>query len=89
MDPRCAGANDLSTKFLGTFLYRSLIVALLHVAVNARPDITVRVPLLVEKLVNGLKWKSAKRVVRYLNGTLNLGLSFESEKTDTVWLLGR
>lgn len=79
MDPGYVGINDSSQPFSDTFLYRSLIGALLYVAVNARPDIASSVSILGRKVSapSEMDWKAAKRIVKYLKGTMELRLRFE------------
>lgn len=69
--------NGESKPFQDVTLYRSLLEALLYVAVNAQPDIT-SVGLLRRKMSSPTEadWTAAKRVVRYLKGTKNNKLHF-------------
>ncbi|XP_055633002.1 uncharacterized protein LOC129773420 [Toxorhynchites rutilus septentrionalis] len=86
MNPGYQGADDTSQAFSDTFLYRSLVGALLYVAVNARPDIAVSVSLLGRKVSapTEMDWKAAKRVVRYLKGTMEVRLRFDPGKDWTL-----
>lgn len=65
--------------FQNVTLYRSLVGALLYVAVNARPDIAVSVGLLGRKVSEPteMDWMAAKRVIHYLKGTKDFALQFE------------
>ncbi|XP_055524760.1 uncharacterized protein LOC129718223 [Wyeomyia smithii] len=78
MDPGYTTANDNSEMFTDTTLYRSLIGALLYLAVNARPDLSVSVGLLGRKVSepNTSDWSAAKRILRYLNSTKDYKLTF-------------
>ncbi|XP_055589582.1 uncharacterized protein LOC129741816 [Uranotaenia lowii] len=82
MDPGYVASDHPSPFFVDTYRYRSLIGALLYVAVNARPDVAASVSLLGRKVSapTEMDWTAAKRVVRYLKGTMELRLRFESGK---------
>ena len=56
--------------------YQQLISALLYLAVNTRPDISASVAILSQhnKDPTTADWTEAKRVVRYLKGTINYEL---------------
>ena len=60
--------------------YRELVGALMYLAVATRPDIAFAVSALSQFNTNysQIHWSVAKRVLRYLKGTTNLGLVFES-----------
>lgn len=78
MDPSYIKSDSNSKPFEDITRYRSLVGALLYVAVNARPDVAVSVSLLGRK-VSGpteMDWTAAKRVVRYLKGTRDYRLEF-------------
>ncbi|TGZ52773.1 Retrovirus-related Pol polyprotein from transposon TNT 1-94 [Temnothorax longispinosus] len=62
----------------GSWLYRELIGALMYLAVATRPDIANTVFRLAQFNNNPRKrhWLAAKRVLRYLAGTTDLGLLF-------------
>ncbi|XP_026824699.1 uncharacterized protein LOC113561749 [Ooceraea biroi] len=59
-------------------LYQKLIGALMYLAVATRPDICFAVSYLSQFNSCNSKehFKAAERVVRYLKGTTNMGLSF-------------
>ncbi|KAG6465891.1 hypothetical protein O3G_MSEX015473 [Manduca sexta] len=61
------------------FCYRNLIGCLMYIAVCSRPDIAHAVSLLSQynESFTETHWKAAKRVLRYLKGTLNYGLVFQ------------
>ena len=58
--------------------YRSLIGLLNHAAIHTRPDILYITSELASKLTNPTvnDYQAALRVVKYLNGTITLGLTF-------------
>lgn len=58
--------------------YRSLVGSLLYISVNARPDIAAATAILARNVSNPTEadWIAAKRVVRYLRGTLKWKLEF-------------
>ncbi|CAK9800955.1 Retrovirus-related Pol polyprotein from transposon TNT 1-94 [Anthophora plagiata] len=64
--------------------YRSLVGALMYLAVATRPDIAHAVSVLSRFNENYGKphWNAAKRVLRYLKGTVEYGLVFERDKQD-------
>ncbi|KMQ86259.1 retrovirus-related gag-pol polyprotein [Lasius niger] len=59
--------------------YRELIGALMYLAVSTRPDIAFAVSSLSQfnECYDESHWTAAKRVLRYLHGSINLGLVFE------------
>lgn len=66
--------------------YQSLIGSLMYLAVSTKPDIAHTVSVLSQFNVNPGKahWTSAKRVLRYLQGTKNHGLCFRKTKSDLI-----
>lgn len=64
--------------------YQNLIGSLLYLAVTSRPDIAFAVSKLSQFNINPGKshWIAAKRVLRYLKQTSNLGLYFRSTPDD-------
>lgn len=73
--------------------YRSLIGYLMYLAVCSRPDIAHSVSYLSQfnNCYSEMHWKAAKRVLRYLKGTIDYCLSFEKGNmviigfTDADW----
>lgn len=59
--------------------YQSLIGALMYLAVNTRPDIAYPVNFLSQfnSNYNAEHWQAAKRILRYLKGTINQGLQYK------------
>lgn len=78
MDLGYVTENEDSQPFEDTTLYRSLIGALLYLAVNARPDLSLSVGLLGRKVSNpnNSDWNAAKRVLQYLSGTKEFKISY-------------
>lgn len=78
MDTGYITQNADSKNFQDTSLYRSLVGALLYIAVNGRPDIAVSVGLLGRKVSepNKMDWTAARRVVQYLKTTKDFKLRF-------------
>jgi len=66
--------------------YRKLIASLMYLAVGTRPDISFAVGYLSQfNSCNGPEHlAAAKRIVRYLKGTANLGLCFSGEDGDLI-----
>jgi hypothetical protein len=58
--------------------YQNLIGSLMYLAVATRPDISYAVSYLSQfnTCYNNLHWTAAKRVLRYLMGTKEIGLTF-------------
>ena len=75
-----AGPDD-GEKSIGDAPYRSLIGSLLYASLGTRPDVAFAVNTLSRFNQNpGLvHWKSAMRVLRYLNGTRTMGLHFKKQ----------
>lgn len=59
--------------------YRSLIGSLLHLSLNTRPDITYAVNRLAQfnQCASSDHWNAARRILKYLKGTMDLCLHFE------------
>lgn len=69
-------------KEMAKFPYRSLMGSLLYLAIGTRPDITFAVNYLSQfnNKYGEAHWKAAKRILRYLKGTIDMKLSYR--KTD-------
>lgn len=78
MDTGYTSLNECSKPFSDKTRYRSLIGALMYLAVNTRPDVSLSAGLLGRKVENPNEsdWAAAKRVVRYLKGTLDNKLQY-------------
>jgi hypothetical protein len=63
--------------------YSSLIGSLLYAANTTRPDIAYAVSVLSQYLMNPSDdhWRAAKRLLRYLKGTADMGIYFGREST--------
>lgn len=63
--------------------YREIIGALTYLSTTTRPDIAFAVSALGQFNNNyGLEhWKAAKRILRYLKGTINVGLVYSNKST--------
>lgn len=66
--------NEESNYEENNIPHRELIGALMYLAVYTRPDIAYAISYLSQ--FNNSHWIAAKRVLRYLQGTRNVGLSF-------------
>ena len=79
-----ASKNDCSQEGSGehfrmvTINFQSLIDCLNYLALPSRPDIWFAANALLSLVDNSVEahWKAAKRVLRYLEGTINKNLSF-------------
>ena len=82
--PREEGEEILGSEYP----YLSLIGALMYLANSTRPDIAFAVNLLARHSAAPTKrhWTGAKQILRYLNGTKDLGLFFQ--KTNDPSLIG-
>ncbi|XP_076619597.1 uncharacterized protein LOC143340991 [Colletes latitarsis] len=60
--------------------YRELVGALMYLAVATRPDIAYAVSALAQfnECYGDEHWAAAKRVLRYLKGTINHGITFRN-----------
>ena len=66
------------------FPYRSLIGALMYASICTRPNISFATNKLSQFLENPspTHWKAAKRILKYLKGTSDLGLTFQASSSD-------
>lgn len=69
--------NDGESEFLAP--YRELVGALTYLAVTTRPDISFAVSNIAQfnNCYTKTHWLAAKRILRYLKGTAELGLTFK------------
>lgn len=79
----CANIKDNSTKSKDV-PYQQLIGSLLYLSTNTRPDISFSVSYLSQYNNNygQMHWNAAKRVLRYLKGTKDVGLTFRKSNED-------
>lgn len=66
--------------------YRELIGSLMYIAMATRPDITYSVNYL-SQFCNGYgrtHWKAAKRILRYLQGTQNIGIIYKKNNNEEL-----
>lgn len=75
---------------LKLFPYRQLVGSLMHLAVTVRPDISYAVGALARHMAapTSTHWLAAKGVLRYLAGTLNLGITFGGSADTSLELQG-
>ena len=66
------------------FPYRSLIGSLMYASICTRPDISFATNKLSQFLENPspTHWKAAKRILKYLKGTSDLGLTFQASSSN-------
>ncbi len=85
LGPEHCPAMDSERKEMRRYPYRNIVGELLYLAHMSRPDIAHITGLLSRFLENPGKkhWEAAKRVLRYLKGTINLGLVFEGNYHST------
>lgn len=79
------GAEDNSKK-IADIPYQNIIGSLMHLAVNTRPDLAFIVSFLSQYNIEHteMKWKMLKRILRYLNNTKNLGITFKPTGEDII-----
>ncbi|KAJ3622463.1 hypothetical protein MTP99_002971 [Tenebrio molitor] len=84
MDPEMHTNGDKETD---NKLYRQIIGSLMYLSLGTRPDITYAVNKASQFLENPRKihWKAAKRIVKYLKGTINHGLYFPVKQEGHVY----
>ncbi|XP_065093402.1 uncharacterized protein LOC135714064 [Ochlerotatus camptorhynchus] len=70
--------------------YRSIIGALLYVAVNTRPDVAASVAILARQVSEPTEvdWVEVKRVVRYLQKTKDYRLKLVANRDEPLRLVG-
>lgn len=73
MDSGYVSQKEESGNFEKIDIYRSLIGTLLYISTNTRPDIAIATSILGRRVVKPSKsdWSEAKRVLRYLKGTID------------------
>lgn len=86
MDEQYAHGGSEDTLLPNNVEYRSLVGALLYIAVNARPDIAAAVSVLGRRVnqPSQADWVAAKRVVRYLRGTIDRKIEFSGSSLDLI-----
>ena len=90
-NPSAAGQRDQAEQSVlltaeGTHQFRSLIGSLMYAAVCTRPDITYHVIALARHMQEPAEshWNAAKRILRYLKGTRDQGLTYGKGSTDLI-----
>lgn len=86
MDSGFLKLNGGDPPFEDTTKYRSLIGALLYIAVHARPDISISTSILGRRVCSpsAADWVAAKRIIRYLLGTKDWKLQFTGTGGDLI-----
>ncbi|XP_055622886.1 uncharacterized protein LOC129766386 [Toxorhynchites rutilus septentrionalis] len=86
MDPGYLKDEVSSKPFEDGTKYRSVVGALLYIAVCARPDIATSVGILGRKFSAPTEadWTAAKRVVRYLKGTKKWKLQLGGKNAEAL-----
>lgn len=84
MDEQYARGDSEKEPLPNNIDYRSLVGALLYIAVNTRPDIAAAVSILGRKVNQPTQadWVAAKRVVRYLLGSMERRIVFAGSSLD-------
>lgn len=86
METGFVSTKDSGKYFSNNTAYRSLVGALLYVAVCGRPDVAVSASILGRKVCAPTEedWTAAKRVLRYLKATKSIRLQYNSETQKLV-----
>jgi transposase InsO family protein len=76
------GEKQMTEVLEENFPYREAVGALMYLMVGTRPDIAYAVGVVSRTLENPTfrDWSNVKRIMRYLRGTSNLGLTYEPNK---------
>ena len=79
-------AKENLTLFDDVNLYQQLIGALIYISNNTRPDITYSVSVLARDMAKPTiySYQLAKRVLRYLQGTINAKLTFNKNNNNQL-----
>lgn len=82
-------ANE-SDECVDKQLYQSAVGSLMYLSVSTRPYITYAVSNLARFSAKPTKdhWTAMKRVMRYLKGTINLGITYSNEDSNELELIG-
>lgn len=66
--------------------YRGVVGSLMYLAQCTRPDLSFAVGLLSQHLERPgmLQWEAATHVLRYLKGTVNLGITYDGNHTSVI-----
>ena len=80
--PMEVGFKIEETEMVIDVPYRQLVCSLMYIAVITRPDLSFAVSMLSRVLdrPTNQTWQAAKRVLRYLNATKEMGLKFEKSE---------
>ena len=80
--------TDENEAGVDTQRYQEIVGSLIYAAITTRPDITHAVNILSQQMAkpNNEHWSAAKRVLRYLKGTLDVGIVYR--KSDNFELVG-
>ena len=78
--------NDETSKLVDPALYQSMVGSLLYAAIATRPDISQAVGAASRycSQPNEAHLTAVKRILRYLKGTVNLGLKYEKSQSGTL-----
>ena len=78
--------EDKSKLLPGNEKYMEAVGSLIYIATCTRPDISFAVSKVSQKLKNPteMDWISVKRIMRYLQGTKELGLIFEKKEGGNI-----
>ncbi|ETW78849.1 hypothetical protein HETIRDRAFT_222124, partial [Heterobasidion irregulare TC 32-1] len=93
MDPSTHLSNEQSPRLYSAeweemrkYPYAALVGALMYAALATRPDLAYTVNTLAQYMSNpGMEhWHAAKRVLRYVKGTLDLALTYGGDENDWI-----
>jgi len=74
---------------MANILYAYVIGTIMYSMISTRPDLAYSISLLSRFMSNPRKihWETLKYVLKYINGSLNIGLNFK-KRGDTLDLVG-
>jgi hypothetical protein len=80
------GSDPDQVQSKGNYPYREAVGALMYLMVGTRPDIAYAVGVVSRTLENPTTqdWCKVKRIMRYLRGTSQLGLTYQPNKQNNV-----
>lgn len=79
-------ATKDQSPFEDKVTYRSLVGSLMYLSSSTRPDISYSVSLIAQKVESPTQqdWSDAKRILRYLQGTLDFGIRYTKSNQQLV-----
>jgi hypothetical protein len=81
--------SESDSKHMVGVAYREAIGSLLFLAVRTRPDIAVAVSILSKHMQfpRPCHWEGIKRILRYLEGTISKGLTYNGDESSPAFTI--